>query len=162
MQADPGASQGDECSEAGFGLFVSCRKASELLEFTEATLNAIALFVEIFVVLALHLAVSFGGDHGFGSHGFNVLYDGVDIVALVGKYGLGLVLAQQRDVLGTVIHLAAGDKKIQGQAEFIGEQMNLARQTSSGTPQSLVRAPFLRPVAACWCARTMVESSIRY
>jgi hypothetical protein len=28
--------------------------------------------------------------------------------------------------------------------------MNLGRQTSSGTSQSLVRAPFLRPVAACW------------
>jgi hypothetical protein len=28
--------------------------------------------------------------------------------------------------------------------------MDLGRQTSSGTPQSLVRAPFLRPVAACW------------
>jgi hypothetical protein len=28
--------------------------------------------------------------------------------------------------------------------------MDLGRQTSSGTPQSLVGAPFLRPVAACW------------
>ena len=35
------------------------------------------------------------------------------------------------------------------QAQFIGEQMNLGRQASSGTPQSLVGAPFLRPVAAC-------------
>jgi hypothetical protein len=59
------------------------------------------------------------------------------------------VLPQQLDGLGTVIHLATSDKKIQGQPQFIGEQMNLARQTSSGTPQSLVRAPFLRPVAAC-------------
>jgi hypothetical protein len=98
----------------------------------------------------LYLAVSFGWDHGFGSHGFNVLDDGVSIVALVGKHGLGLVLAQQLDGLGAVIHLAASDEKIQGQAQFIGEQMNLGRQTSSGTPQSLVRAPFLRPVAACW------------
>ena len=107
------------------------------------------MFVEAFVVLALYLAVSFGWDHGFGSHGFNVLYDCVRIVALVGQHGLGLVLAQQLDGLGTVIHLAARDKKIQGQAQFIGEQMDLCRQTSSGTPQSLVSAPFLRPVAAC-------------
>ena len=91
-----------------------------------------------------------------------MLDDGVRIVALVGEHGLGLVLAQQRDGLGAVIDLAARDQKVQGQAELIAEQMNLGRQTSSGTPQSLVRAPFLRPVAACWCARTMVESIIRY
>jgi hypothetical protein len=60
------------------------------------------------------------------------------------------VLAQQLDGLGAVIHLAARDEKVQGKAQFIGEQMNLGRQTSSGTPQSLVFAPFLRPVAACW------------
>ncbi len=98
----------------------------------------------------MHLAVSFGRDHGFGSHGFNVLYDGVGIVALVGQHCLSLVLAQQFDGLGAVIHLAARDQKIQRQAQFIGEEMNLGRQTSSGTPQSLVCAPFLRPVAACW------------
>jgi len=51
------------------------------------------LFVENFVVLALYLAVPFGRDRGFGSHGFNVLYDSVRIVALVGKRGLSLVLA---------------------------------------------------------------------
>ena len=51
------------------------------------------MFIEIFVVLALHLAVAFGRDHGFGSHGFNVFYDGVGIVALVGKHGLGLMRA---------------------------------------------------------------------
>jgi hypothetical protein len=60
------------------------------------------------------------------------------------------VPAKQLDGLGAVIHQAARDKKVQGQTQFIGEQMNLCRQTSSGTPQSLVCAPFLRPVAACW------------
>jgi hypothetical protein len=33
------------------------------------------------------------------------------------------VLAQQRDGLGVVIHLAARDEKIQGQTQFIGEQV---------------------------------------
>jgi len=158
----PSASEGDDGFEAVFRFFVSCGEPSKALELIEAAFDTIALFVEIIVVLALQLAVSSGRDHGLGSHGFNVLYDGVRVVSLIGKHGLGLVLAQQRDGLGAVIYLAAGDKKVQGQAQFIGEQMDLGRQTSSGTPQSLVRAPFLRPVAACWCARTMVESSIRY
>ena len=150
MQADPCTCERDEGLEAVFGFFVACGESTKTLEFAEAAFDAIALFVEIFVVFALHLAVAFGWDHGFGSHGFNVLYDGVRVVALVGQHGHGLVLAQQLNGLGTVIYLAAGDKKIQGQAQLIGEQMNLGRQTSSGTPQSLVRAPFLRPVAACW------------
>jgi hypothetical protein len=50
---NPRAGDGDEGFEAGFGFFVSCGKASELFEFAEATLDTIALFVEIFVVLAL-------------------------------------------------------------------------------------------------------------
>lgn len=146
----PSASEGDEGFEAGFGFFVSRGESAKTLEFAEAALDPVALFVEIFVVLALYLAVPFGWNHGFCSHGFNVLNDGVGIVALVGKHGLSLVLAQQLDGLGAVIHLAARDEKVQGKAQFIGEQMNLGRQTSSGTPQSLVFAPFLRPVAACW------------
>jgi hypothetical protein len=90
----PSASESDQGFEAGFGFFVARGESAKALEFTEATFDTVALFVEIFVVLALYLAVSFGWDHGFGSHGFNVLYDGVCIVTLVGKYGLGLVLAQ--------------------------------------------------------------------
>lgn len=38
----------------------------------------------------------------------NVLYDGFRVVPFVGQHGLGLVLAQQRDGLGTIVQLAAG------------------------------------------------------
>jgi hypothetical protein len=58
--------------------------------------------------------------------------------------------------------LACGDAKLKRQAVLVGQQVDLGAQTSSATPQSLVCAPFLRPVAACWCARTIVESIIRY
>jgi hypothetical protein len=47
------------------------------------------------------------------------------------------------------MHLTAGDEKVQRQTLFVGQQVDLGRQTSSGAPQSLVRAPFFRPVAAC-------------
>jgi hypothetical protein len=110
----PGASESDEGFEGSFGFFVARGESAKTLEFTEAAFDTIALFVEVFVVLALHFAVSFGWDHGFGSHRFNMLYDCVRIVALVGKYGLGPVLAQQRDGLGAVIHLATRDEKVQG------------------------------------------------
>jgi hypothetical protein len=60
------------------------------------------------------------------------------------------------------VDLTAGDQEVDRQTQVVDQQVDLGRQTASGAPQSLVRAPFLRPVAACWWARTMVESIIRY
>ncbi len=91
---NPQAGERAEGIEASFGLFVAGSESAKALEFAEARLNTITLFVEIFVVLALYLAVSFWWDDGFGSHDLDVLYDGVSVVALVGKYCLDLVLAQ--------------------------------------------------------------------
>jgi hypothetical protein len=60
-----------------------------------------------------------------------------------------IALCEQGDGLGAVVDLSGSDGKIHRQSQLIGEQMDLGRQTSAGTPQSLVLAPFLRPVAAC-------------
>jgi hypothetical protein len=62
-------------------------ESAEAPEFAEAALDAIALFVDVSVVLALYLAISFGWDHRLGSHGFNVFYDGVRIAAFVDTGG---------------------------------------------------------------------------
>lgn len=120
-----------------------------MFEFIEASFDAISLFVELGIVFALHGAVAFGWYDDSGSHGLDMRHDGVGIVALVGQHGVGLARAQQFDGLGAIIGLAAGETKIDGDAGLVGEQMNLGCQASSGTPQSLVVAPFLRPVAAC-------------
>lgn len=136
-------------------------EAAEVVEFGEAAFDAIALSVEFFIVSSLLFSVGFGGHDGNRSHGFDVVQDGLAIVALVGQRPLGLSLAEQIDGLGAVVDLATGHEEVNRQPPFVGQQMDLGRQTSSGTPQSLVFAPFLRPVAACWWARTMVESIIR-
>jgi hypothetical protein len=70
----------------------------------------------------------------FGFHRFHILDDGVCVVALVGQQSLGLARAQQHDGLSAVIHLATRNQKIQRLSQFIGQQMDLGRQTSSGTP----------------------------
>lgn len=132
-----------------------------MFEFGEAAFDAIALSVEFFIVSSLLFSVGFGGHDGNRSHGFDVVQDGLAIVTLVGEHPLGLSLAEQFDGLSAVVDLATGHEEVNRQPQFVGQQMDLGRQTSSGTPQSLVRAPFLRPVAACWWARTMVESIIR-
>jgi hypothetical protein len=96
------------------------------------------------------LAVALGGYDGDRSHGLDVVEDLLAVVALVGQHPPGLALSEQSDGLGTVVDLSGGNEEVDRQAQLIGQQMDLRRQTSSGAPQSLVRAPFLRPVAACW------------
>ena len=146
-----------------YGFAVAGGEAAEVLEFIEAALDLVALLVEFAVIWALLLAVAFGWDHGDGAHVLGLRHDGVRVVAFVGDHGLGLVALQQILSRRVLAGLACGDAEVQRQTVFVGQQVNLAAQTSSGTPQSRVfGAPFLRPVAACWCARTIVESIIRY
>jgi hypothetical protein len=66
-----------------------------LLEPAEGSLDAIALFLLQFVVLALYLAVALGWNDSLCAHGLDVLEDGVGVVSLVGEDGLSLVLPQQ-------------------------------------------------------------------
>ena len=75
--------------------------------------------------------------------------DGVGVVALVGEHGLGAMIAEQRDGLGAVISLAAGQHEAERQSKRIGEQVDPGRQTSSTPPQSALRSPFFRAAAAC-------------
>ena len=120
-----------------------------MLEFGEASLDPIAFSVEFLVVGAWLCAAGEGGNDGHCTHGLDMGQDGFAVVALVGQHPVGLVPAQQMDGLGAVISLSPGEEEVYRQAQLVGQQMDLGRQTSSGAPQSLVGAPFLRPVAAC-------------
>ncbi len=99
---------------------------------------------------ALYFSTALGRDDGFGTNTLDGSDDRVGVVAAVGHDDLGLPSGQQRQSLGKLSSLAACKSKGDGFAEAVGQQMNLGAQSTSGTPQSLVFAPFLRPVAACW------------
>ena len=146
----PSACESDEGCEVLLEFFVACCASSEVLESGEASFDAIALSIEFFIVSPLLFSVGFGGHDRDRSHGLDVVQDGLAVIALVGQDPLRLSLSEQIDGLGAIVDLTAGHQEVHGQAQFVGQQMNLRRQTSSGTPQSLVRSPFLRPVAACW------------
>jgi hypothetical protein len=73
---------------------------------------------------------------------------------------LGLLAGQQRQCLGEHAGLAAHQAKGGLLARTAGEQVNLGAQSISGMHQSLF-AHLLRPVVAYWCARMMVEPSMR-
>ena len=57
------------------------------------------------------LRLDLGGITALASHGFDVFYDGVRIVAFVGQHRLGFAFTQQCDGLGAVVDLATGQQK---------------------------------------------------
>lgn len=120
-----------------------------MFEAVEAAFDAVAELVEGAIVRSLYLAADLGRDDGFGSDGLDGGDDGVGVVATVGHDEFSRPACEQRQRFGKLPGLAAGEPKRDRLAQAVGEQMNLGAQTTSGTPQSLVFAPFLRPVAAC-------------
>src|SRR5213592_375956 len=60
------------------------------------------------------------------------------------------------------MHLAWGRNEADGIAEGIHAHVDLRTQAAARTPDRLILAPPFFAPAACWCARTMVESMIRY
>ena len=117
-----------------------------MLQFADAAFDPAALLVQLPVVFPLLFAVAARWNHDFSFHGLLYMLDNlVRVVALVGYHHLRLAFAQQLDGYGVVALLSGGEAEFQRQSQFVDEQVNLGRQSSSGTPQSLVRAPFCGP-----------------
>jgi hypothetical protein len=124
----------------------------------KGSFNAVSLTVERAVEATLYLSQGAGRDHCDNATLGQVVQDGIGVVALVGEHGFWFALAEQRDGLSAIVGLSAGEHEAERQAQFVGEQVDLGRQTSSTPPQSGLRSPFFRAVAACWWARTTLES----
>ena len=136
--------------EAAASFAVSCGESSEVLESVEASFDAVAKFVEGWIMRSLDFAADFGRDHGHGPHGLDRSDDRGGIIAAIGHDDLRLTACQQGQRFGELGGLTGGEAEGDRLSQAVGQQMNLGAQSTSGTPQSLVFAPFLRPVAACW------------
>jgi hypothetical protein len=144
-----GASDGDGCMEVLFEFIEACSESSELFEMGEGTFDAVALAVESAVEVALDFAQRSRRDDGSDAAFAKMAQNGVGVVALVGEYGLRAAFAEQRDSLSRVVGLASGQHEAKWQSKLIREQVDFGRQTSSTPPQSGLRSPFFRAVAAC-------------
>lgn len=101
------------------------------------------------------------GDDGLGAERLDVLAEGIGVIGLVGQdVGRGQARDQGRS-LGDVVALAAGEDEADRVSQGIDGDVQLAGQPASAAANGAIfRPPFL--AVACWCARTMVESIIRY
>ena len=128
-----------------------------MLEPVEGTLNQVPALLDLTVILLGILTVRLGRYDRDGSLGVDEPQDFVAVISLVGNHVGGLDSCQQGYSLWGIMSLTSSEGKTYGLALGINHQMNLGAQSSSGTPQSLALAPPF-PQAACWWARTMVES----
>src|SRR5262245_23085993 len=110
----------------------------------------------------------FGGARGIvGNDGLRLLggdigANGIRIISGVGNDGLSGQAVHERGGLWRVASLSGGHGKPHRAAKAAHGHMDLARQTAARATDGLsLRPPFLAP-AACWWARTMVESTMRY
>jgi len=78
-----------------FELLGSCRETAELFELGEASCDAVPLFVEVLVILALQPAVGFRRDRRDRSHRCDMFDDVIGVIAFIGEYKTRLALAQQ-------------------------------------------------------------------
>ncbi len=135
--------------EVLFEFVEACGESSELFEVSEGSFDAVALAIERAVEGALDLACCAWRNDRLDATFGEMAEDRVGIVALVSQHSLGLALAEQRESLGAIVGLTAGQHEAEGQTKLVGDQMDLGRQTSSTPPQSGLRSPFFRAVAAC-------------
>src|SRR6266581_7882606 len=140
------------------GFLVSGGNAPELLEAIDAPLDEIASLVGFAIVFDWCLAVR--SWHGFDASLRQVVADAVAVVALVADElgGIDLVQLHQRVITFDLVHLASGHIEGQRIAFTVRAQVDFRGEASARAAE---RFPILIPPfapAACWCARTIVES----
>jgi hypothetical protein len=128
-----------------------------LLDATEEAFDEVAVLVDRLALSNRLASIGPRRDDSLGGHGRDLLAQRHGVVSLVGHDALGRHALEQRAGLGDVVHLAGRDAALYEPPDGIDHHMNLRRQAASGSPERL-SAVFLGAPAACWWARTMVES----
>jgi hypothetical protein len=141
------------------GEFVAASgKATELLESVEEPLDQIPCLVAMPVDRALYLAIGSRRDDGLRAGGFDGVDQFVAVVSLVRDDGLGRYFADQCAALRHVGDLPAGEDQAQRITQGIDAGVNFGGQPASRPSDRLIATVFLGAPAACWWARTTVES----
>lgn len=106
------------------------------------------------------------GDDGLGSDLLPLSSETVGVANATNQHGGGRLASKESWDGEEIVALSGRDDEPGGPALTVAGHVDLVRQPVSGTPHSRIEAPLFeleaRPIIACWCARTKVESSIRY
>src|SRR5271163_4191072 len=132
-----------------------------MLDLVEEPLDQISLLVDVLVVRDGSRSGTGGWNHGLGTGLCNAAAKAIGVKAPVPQQLVERQTADQILRLHDVVYLACGQNEANRIAERIHACIDLRAQAAARTPDRLTFASPFAP-AACWCARTMVESMIRY
>lgn len=131
-----------------------------MLQLVDQTLHQMPFAIDKTVVLPRLLAVGTRGNDRDGRSSGNELQEIGGIIPLISNDISATPIAQQRNGLGEVVTMAAGQQNTQRIAQGINQDMNLGRESTTTTPQGLrgLTTVFFSPPPrynehARWCYR---------
>ena len=119
-----------ESDETTCEFFIASGNASTPLEFVDKTFDDVAFSVADAIIVPWLLSIAAGGDDHLYLLGCEQLSQRVRIVAFVGNYGIKIERGEQRFGLGHVMALTPGQDELEGKAQGIDEEMDLAAESA--------------------------------
>src|SRR5262249_35443439 len=154
------------------GLLIAGGHAAELLGLAPEALHQVAVLVALRVDDALHLAALLCGDDRTGTQRLDPRHDRLAVVALVRDHHLHLRArrrgrGKQRLGVTDVGVLAGRDQEAHRQAQAADHYVDLGREAAPAAAEAFRLRPaaavgFFSAPAACWWARTTVESRMSH
>lgn len=139
-----------DCGEKGIRqLIVACRDCPESFEFAEEPLDEISLPIESEICFALDKPVRLGWDNRHDPSIFEGLDQFICIISFVGQERAGLELFQQWRCLAEIGLLTGRQRRGDGIAQSVDNQVNFGCQSPSGSTDGLIRAVFFSAPALC-------------
>ena len=153
--------EGDESQEVDFEFFIAGGDSAELFEFIKKAFDFVALFVAFLIVDDAIQAVRLGRDERGDTLGVELGADGVAVVGFV-HGGVPDAVARIEGIDPRLADRSVSRRpRREADLDPIGfggtHGMDLGAESAPRATQGLI-AFFLAAPAACWCARTTVES----
>ena len=119
-----------ESDETSCEFFIASGNASTPLEFVDETFDDVAFSVADAVIVPWLLAIAAGREDDLYLLVCEQLSQRVRIVAFVGNNGVIIERGEQRFSLGHIMALTPGQDELEGKAQGIDEEMDLAAESA--------------------------------
>jgi hypothetical protein len=133
-----------------------------MLDYTEETLDEIALAIEREIAIAFHFPICLRRDDDLDRTRSQAVNEVIGVIALVCEQSSRLDRRQQRSGLRDIVNLAAGQNEPQRITKGIDDYVDFRREPAARAADGLVEPLFLSAPALCWWARTIVASIMAY
>lgn len=149
VERNDGGDEADCAEKVSRELIVTRCYGTKLLEFSEETLDQVALVVENEIAFPFLLAIALWLDDDGDSRVPQLFDQGVCIVTFVAKQRAASDAFEQLPCSANIVDVTGCQYKSDRIAQSVGERMDFACQTAPGAPDGLVFAPFFRAPALC-------------